>query len=622
MPFETLVRALEPERYLNHNPLFDVMFIYHDAPQIPSFGNELELAHEPFDLGITKFDLTLYISDLDDRIDAVFEYSKDLFEESTVERMHGHFTNLLEGIVSDPDRSVAELEMIGAAELEQIAGWNGKPAAVVKPSGIHKLFEEEAALNPGAAAVRFKDQELTYGELDKKAGALAAEIIKFAPDPSRPIGLFTQSSFEMIIGIFGILKAGFAYLPLDAGYPDERIDLLLEDSSASIVLTQEKLLERIERRPGISAFAIEELTNDNAGPDKPAVYSAEVRPGDPAYVIYTSGSTGVPKGVIVTHGNLLHSTAARFSFYSDSPKNFLLLSSFSFDSSVAGIFWTLTTGGRLVLTERRNEQDLDRLAKTISECTITHTLLLPTLYSVLVKHIPAKDLASLETVIVAGEQCPASLPDEHFKTLPDVKLYNEYGPTEGTVWATAYRITPGDAGQRIPVGEPIHGTRIYLLDENLKKVPVGVKGEIYIGGNGVAGGYINDPLSSAERFIPDPFSRAVNGRLYRTGDIGRYRNDGKIEFLGRIDDQVKIRGYRVEPGEIAEVIKRVPGVNEVFVKPSVTERTRSSNNNSETDNLREKLLELKPEAADEILRSVEKLGGAEIGLILGEMEQR
>ncbi len=610
MPFETLVGILKPNRYLNHNPLFQVMFIYHDAARMPSFGPGLMVENEPLDIGVAKFDLTLFISDEGQRMSAIFEYAEDLFAGTTIDRMHEHLTNLLEAILEKPGRRIGELTMAGDGELEQMMTWNDTPEPEFgDAAGIHQLFEKQARLHPDSPAVSFNEEELTYAELNTKASTLAARLQELNLDRNKPLGLFAEPSVDMVVGILGILKAGLAYLPLDAGYPQDRINLLLEDSSASLILAQRHLSGRIVKNPGLAVLPIEELC-DEASPEPGAGSVRSIDESDAAYLIYTSGSTGRPKGVSISHRNLLNSTAARFRYYGTNPGSFLLLSSFSFDSSVAGIFWTLTTGGRLVVTERRVEQDMEHLSRLFAENRITHTLILPSVYRLLLESTTTGDLNSLQTVIVAGEECSASISRAHFEKLPDVKLFNEYGPTEATVWATVYEIKRENITRKVPIGKPIPGAQIYILDDEQNQVPIGAAGEICIGGKGVADGYLNDSELTSRRFITDTHSRRRGLKLYRTGDLGRYRSDGAIIFLGRKDDQVKIRGYRIEPREIADVIAQIPGVKEVLVKPA-SRPILPAGDEFDPEFLRTTLEKMNPEQASSILDSVERMTATE-----------
>jgi amino acid adenylation domain-containing protein len=617
MPFEILVKSLKLDRYLNHNPLFQVMFIYHDVPETPDFGKNLEVEHEPFDFGVTKFDLTLFVAEEADKITAIFEYSKDLFDEETTERMHGHLRKLLEEIVENPDRPISELAILTDQELELFAAWNNPNPDRVKAKSVIEWFAEQVESSPLKTAVSFQKDKVTYAEVNRRANCVANYLLKIAPDKHQPVGLLAEPSIEMIVGILGVLKAGLAYLPLDAEYPKKRLDFVLKDSSAAVVLTQKHLSASLSD-DSVRVQTIDEIiaTENSEEPVLPIATDGE----DLAYVIYTSGSTGQPKGVCVTHKNLVHSTASRFDFYPNQPHSFLLMSSFSFDSSVAGIFWTLATGGKLVLVERRAEQDLNRLAEIFVSEEITHTLLLPTLYAALIKNLPKEVFDSFETIIVAGEACPKALVKEHFKSLPAVELYNEYGPTEATVWATAYRLTPADSELNVPIGKPTSNSQIYILDTDQNRVPVGVSGEIYIGGKGVAKGYFNNSALTNKYFIQNTFNPESSDDLYRTGDLARYRSDGTIEFLGRIDNQVKVRGYRVELGEIQEAIKQNFKVREVVIKLETIQKTAAERDATTAETLLENLEKMSFEEADEILKSVEKLSAGEIEFMLSETE--
>ena len=612
MPFEVLVKSLKPERYLNQNPLFQVMFIYHDVPELPDFGKNLEIGHEPFDFGVTKFDLTLFIAEKAGEITAIFEYSKDLFVKETIERMHGHLRKLLEEIAENSKRPISEFAMITDHELELFSEWNDTNTATTKEKSVIELFNEQVASGPQKPALSFQKEKITYGELNRRANSVANYLLKSNPDKRQPIGLLVEPSIDMIVGILGVLKAGRAYLPLDARYPKKRLDFILEDSSATVVLTQ-KHLSALLSDHSVSLQTIDEIiaSESSEEPILPIAIDGE----DLAYVVYTSGSTGQPKGVCVTHKNLAYSTTSRFDFYPNQPRSFLLMSSFSFDSSVAGIFWTLLAGGKLVLIERRMEQDLINLSEIFVSEEITHTLLLPTLYQTLIKNLPKRVFDTFKTIIVAGEACPKVLCNEHFKLLPDVELYNEYGPTEATVWATVYKTTPAESELNVPIGKPINNCQIYILDENQNRVPIGVSGELFIGGKGVAKGYLNNSELTNKYFIQNTFIPESSDKLYRTGDICRYRSDGTIEFLGRKDNQVKLRGYRVELGEIQEAIKQNSKIREVVVKLETIQKT-SVGHETIAERLLAHLKKMSFEEADEILKSVEKLSDQEIELMV------
>ncbi|HLO85960.1 MAG TPA: amino acid adenylation domain-containing protein, partial [Nostocaceae cyanobacterium] len=377
------------------------------------------------------------------------------------------------------------------------------------------------------------------------------------------VGICVERSLEMLIGILGILKAGGAYLPLDPHYPQERLALMLEDTQISILLTQQHLLADLPTNNAkticldtnwetISSESTENPINNT---------SAE----NLVYVIYTSGSTGKPKGVEITHRNLVHSTTARLAYYQEPVSNFLLLSSFAFDSSVAGIFWTLCCGGTLHLPEEGVQQEVTKLVELISQNRISHLLSLPSLYALILQQAAPEQLTSLRAVIVAGEACLPELVKNHSQLQSKASLFNEYGPTEGTVWSTVYNCYSSENKTQVSIGHPIVNTQIYILDSDLNPVPIGVTGEIYISGEGLARGYLNRPTTTAEKFIPHPFSQKPGMRLYKTGDLARYLSDGNIEFLGRIDNQVKIRGFRIELGEIEALLNQHPEVEESVV---------------------------------------------------------
>ena len=621
VPFETLVRELKPERYTSVNPLFQVMFVYHKAPSLPSFGPGLDFEQAPFDSGSAKFDLTLHMSEENDQLSATFEYAKDLFDHRTIERMQDHLKVLLEGIAENPEMPIAALPLLSGAERDQILnGWNNTSIPFESDLLIHEIISRQALKKPEEPAVVFQGGQLTYKQLEEKADAVAACILEKWPESDMLVGLYTERSLDLIVGILGILKAGCAYLPLDPEYPAERIHFMVQDAGMPVILTHERLISHFSEAH-IALLTFEEITRQTSQP-VPAL-TKEVSRDTPAYVIYTSGSAGQPKGVRISHSNLLHSTLARLEYYPESPKSFLLLSSFAFDSSVAGIFWTLSTGGLLVLSEKRIEQDINQLANLVSKHQVTHTLLLPSLYTLLLQHAPPGSLDSLRSVIVAGEACMPSLCTLHETTLEDARLYNEYGPTEASVWCTVHKIQKQDAGGPVPIGRPIPNTQIYILDDRLQPVPVGVAGELYVAGAGLAKGYLNQPEFSAGKFVPNPFGDNPKSKMYKTGDMARFRSDGVIEFLGRADNQVKIRGFRIELSEINETLKQVDGVRDVAVlvrqDPGVP--LIKDPDTADTLQLVACLEGLEKDEAMGLLKSVEKLSESELDYMLDEMKK-
>jgi len=560
--FDTLVKTLAPKRNGTANPLFQVMFLYNSIQKTPTFAPDLIVEENVVDLGVSKFDLTLFITDKGDNLSATFEYATDLFADETIERLHGHLENLLQSIVENPQQEISKIRIIPKTEnIGIVKNWNATKVKISEEKNVLSLFEKHAKQTPSAPCVSAENGILTYQEVNNQAEKIARGLRAKGIKNGMFVGLHVQRSTELIVGIIAILKAGGAYLPLDPAYPTERIEYMLQDAQVRLVLTQENIKANLAK----NSVEIVNFTEAAAFKQGATISSQIIDNQQFAYIIYTSGSTGKPKGVPITHENLLYSTAARFHFYERQAEAFLLMSSFAFDSSVAGIFWTLTQGGKLVIPKKRIEQDIDSLADIIAEENITHSLMLPSLYDLLLKHAPTQKLQSLNTVMVAGEACTAAVVQQHFSTLPDTKLYNEYGPTEGTVWCTAHEIKNSDTEGIVPIVKPIPNVQNYILDKEKQAVPIGVAGELYIGGKGLAQGYLNRPELTAEKFVEVQLLEGKTTRLYRTGDLARYRAEGVIEFLGRADRQVKIRGYRIEPDEIKSILQQQSGVKEAVI---------------------------------------------------------
>ncbi|MEM9363761.1 MAG: amino acid adenylation domain-containing protein [Bacteroidota bacterium] len=550
-PFDLLVKKLSPDRVLGRNPFFRSMFIYHSVPETPSFGNDVELTHSFYDNKVSKFDLTLYVAEENGLLYASFEYATDLFEKRTIERIQEHLKILLEKIVDDPNQHISNLDTTTEWEKDFFFSDNSRQSGPYDGfNGIHDIIFKNSIEHGEAIAVSFGDEGITYHELKNKAEAIARRILKHTKGNKQIVGLCANRSVDMIVGLMAILKAGCAYMPIDPEYPKERIHFMLEDSETKVIVTQEVLkpvfksyTEKIVVLNEEECQSAEEASNF----DFPSVDR-----NDLAYVIYTSGSTGKPKGVPISHGNIIGSTQGRLEFYDENPSVFLLMSSIAFDSSKAGIFWTLCTGGKLLVSEKHLEQDIDKIGNIIEKQGISHTLMLPSLYGLLLEHVDVSQLRSLKTVIVAGEACLPSIARKHFETLSEANLYNEYGPTEGTVWCIAHKVQMEDVTSNIPIGKAVADSQVFLLDKNLKPVPYGASGEIYLGGPGLALKYLNNPSLTKEAYIESPFEE--NAMLYRTGDLGKFDKHGNILFLGRADQQVKIRGYRIELDEIERTI--------------------------------------------------------------------
>lgn len=548
--FDYLVGKLKVNRSLSINPFFQVMFLYHSVPENPNFGKNLTLSHTWFDFKVSKFDLTIYIAEENGVLSTTFEYASDLFHKSTIERFLQYYKILIEEVVANPDKPIGKLKMLLPEEkvfLLNKTSPSNTPFSNYE--GIHNIIENISKSTPNAIAVTYKEEQLTYKELNDKANSVAKKLISLKTNENDVIGLCIERSTDMIVGILAILKSGCAYLPLDPEYPKERIDFMLEDAEVKTILTTQAFSDKFAENKAAKVYidSIDtNVSNYNGAFPKPKASNL-------AYIIYTSGSTGKPKGVPITHKNIISSTGGRLSFYDKNPSAFLLMSSISFDSSKAGIFWTLCTGGNLVIAEKRIEQDIEKIGDVINKNNISHTLMLPSLYKLILEFINVTKLQGLTHVIVAGEACSSNLCIAHFKKLPNVNLYNEYGPTEGSVWCIAHKISKENIGDDpIPIGEPVANSKIYILDEHLNPVPFGCIGEIYLGGPGLTTGYIKRPDLNQKAFVKNPFNPSE--KLYKTGDLAKYNRNKEIEFLGRSDQQIKIRGYRVELSEIEKVI--------------------------------------------------------------------
>jgi amino acid adenylation domain-containing protein len=494
----------------------------------------------------------------------------------------GHYENLLEAVTRDPDGSIWRLPFLSKAEEAQLEAWNQTEAPA--PQGcIHQMFSEQARSQPEALAILFGDQQLTYGELDRRSNQLARYLRTLGVGAESLVALCCERSIEMVVGILGTLKAGGAYLPLDPNYPAERLSFMLADSGAQILLTQATLADRLPDFTGKRVCLdrdwalIAEQPSDQ--PDEAA------RPDNLAYMIYTSGSTGKPKGTLLEHRGLCNLAAAqKAAFAVDASARVLQFSSLSFDASVWETFMALVNGAALVLAEADRLASPPALQRLLQEQRVTHATLPPSVLLVL----PAEDLPDLRVLVAAGEACPEELVARWGRGRC---FFNAYGPTETTVCATLYACAPEQSGPP-PIGRPLPNFRVHVVDERLQPVPVGVPGELLIGGAGLARGYHNRPDLTAEKFIPDPFSKIPNARLYRSGDLARYRPDGNVEFLGRIDHQVKLRGFRIELGEIEANLLRHPGVRQTaVVVAGIPERlvaflVPTEENSPETDELR------------------------------------
>jgi len=463
--------------------------------------------------------------------------------------------DVLCGGVKFPDATPQSESAPDALSLAQ-----GPSAGYPADACIQHLFEAHAQRTPSARAVVCAEESLTYGELNARANQLARHLANLGLKRGMIAGVCVERSADMVAALLAVLKAGAAYLPLDPKYPAARLSFMLADAQAPLLIAQQHLTPDLPVCAArvVSIDAEREAIRGHAADD----FRIETNSADLAYVIYTSGSTGNPKGVMVSHRNLVHSTAARLAYYPEPVGSFLLLSSFAFDSSVAGIFWTLCAGGTLLLPPEGAQLNPPQIAQAIARHRPTHTLCLPALYAALLDGAAPGQFDGLKAVIVAGEACPGALAERHHALLPATALYNEYGPTEATVWCTVHRCPAHESRAQMPIGRPIPNAQVYVLDPQRKPLPPGSAGELWVGGDGVAAGYLNQPELTRERFAADPFSARAGARLYRTGDLGRALPDGTLEFLGRADQQVKVRGYRIELGEVEAALAGHAAVRE------------------------------------------------------------
>ncbi|MDO1430598.1 pyoverdine non-ribosomal peptide synthetase PvdD [Pseudomonas aeruginosa] len=575
LPFEQLVEALQPERSLSHNPLFQVLFNY----QSEARGNgqafrfdELQMESVQFDSRTAQFDLTLDLTDEEQRFCAVFDYATDLFDASTVERLAGHWRNLLRGIVANPRQRLGELPLLDAPERRQtLSEWNPAQRECAVQGTLQQRFEEQARQRPQAVALILDEQRLSYGELNARANRLAHCLIARGVGADVPVGLALERSLDMLVGLLAILKAGGAYLPLDPAAPEERLAHILDDSGVRLLLTQGHLLEHLPRQAGVEVLAIDGLVLDGYAESDPlTTLSAD----NLAYVIYTSGSTGKPKGTLLTHRNALRlfsATEAWFGF--DERDVWTLFHSYAFDFSVWEIFGALLYGGRLVIVPQwvsRSPEDFYRLLCREGVTVLNQT---PSAFKQLMAVACSADMATqqpaLRYVIFGGEALDLQSLRPWFQRFGDrqPQLVNMYGITETTVHVTYRPVSEADleGGLVSPIGGTIPDLSWYILDRDLNPVPRGAVGELYIGRAGLARGYLRRPGLSATRFVPNPFPGGAGERLYRTGDLARFQADGNIEYIGRIDHQVKVRGFRIELGEIEAALAGLAGVRDAVV---------------------------------------------------------
>jgi amino acid adenylation domain-containing protein/FkbM family methyltransferase len=571
VPFEKLVEELQPERDLSRSPLFQVKLVLQNAPGGALQMGNLRLSRVGRDGQTSKYDLLLVFSESEAGLYGGLEYSTDLFDRSSMERLLEHFQQLLRAVSATPELPLTQVSMLTPAEREQLLReWN-QTSRFFTPVLLHELVEEQARQRPEATALRYKDEQLSYDELERRANQLAHHLQRLGVGPEVLVGVCLERTPQMVVALLAVLKAGGAYLPLDPAYPLERLSFMLEDAAVTVLLSELSVLERLPAHWGYTLCLDEEweqiATESEATPECAAV------PENLAYVIYTSGSTGQPKGVMITHQAICNHMQWMQQDLPLAPTDRVLQKTpFSFDASVWEFYAPLQAGAQLVLLPPGQHQDVGQLLESVVRQEITTLQMVPTQLRLLAQAERFAECRSLKRVFSGGEELLTALAEEVVAG-SGAELYNLYGPTEASIEVSYYRYDSSTDGARgsVPIGRPIPNTEMYLLDEEWEPVAVGVPGEIYIGGAGLARGYLQRAALTAERFIPDPFSGRAGARLYRTGDEGRYLADGRIEYRGRLDQQVKLRGYRIELGEVETVLGRHQAVAQCAVSVRETE---------------------------------------------------
>ncbi|MBV9792075.1 MAG: amino acid adenylation domain-containing protein, partial [Chloroflexi bacterium] len=555
LPFERLVEELQLERDLARNPLFQVMFSLQNAPIAPLKLHDLTVEMVRVNRETTAFDLMLEVAENPSGLYGYFTYNTDLFAPDTIERMAGHFHTLLENIIATPDQHINDLALLSEAERQQqLVDWNATAREIPQQSCIHDLFAAQAARTSEAIAVVHGDLELSYAQLSERVTTLAQHLRRLGVGPDTLVGVCLERSIEMLVAVLAVLKSGGAYVPLDPSYPADRLAFMLEDAQAAVLLTQEHLLSRLPTHEAKVVCLTRDWAVIQGESEQEAVAEAQVDPANLAYVIYTSGSTGRPKGVQIPHSavvNFLHSMQSEPGLTAQD--TLLSVTTLSFDIAGLELFLPLISGARVVLVDPAQAADGQQLAELIDSAGATVMQATPATWRLLLA-AGWQGSARLK-ILCGGEAMARDLSAALVQS--SASLWNMYGPTETTIWSTLSQLTPDT--ERITIGRPIANTEIYILDPRLQPVPIGVPGELLIGGSGLSRGYLRRPELTAEKFIPHPFGES-GARLYRTGDLARYRADGSIEYIGRNDHQVKLRGFRIELGEIEAVIQQHPAI--------------------------------------------------------------
>jgi amino acid adenylation domain-containing protein len=563
LPFEKLVEELQPARDLSYSPLFQVMFVWQNMARKPVKLPDLTWTPMAIPAHASMFDLTLYMWERAEGLSGIFEYNTDLFDARTIDRMAGHFQMLLEAVVADPNQHLSELPLLTEAEHHQlIIEWNATAADYPADRCLHELFEEQAARTPDRVAVVFGDAQLTYDELNRRANQLAHHLQTLGVRAETRVAICIERSPEMVVGLLGILKAGAAYVPLDSSYPHDRLTFMLEDARVSVLLTTVKILGKFPDYAG--AVVCLDRDRELIAEKNDAPPDSDVAPDHTAYIIYTSGSTGTPKGVVGRHRASVNRFNWMWHTYPFEENEVCCQkTTLSFVDSIWEIFGPLLKGIKNIIISDDVVKDPFNLVKTLASNGVTRMVLVPSLLKVILDAHADLDrkLPDLKIWISSGETLSLELARRFQKLLPTRRLLNLYGSSEVAADVTFFDTAQLNVAHvRVPIGRPIDNSRIHILDINQNPVPVGVTGEIYVGGANLAGGYFERPDLTAERFVPDAVKGDSGELLFRTGDLGRYLSDGEIEYVGRNDHQVNLRGFRIELGEVEAVLRQHAGV--------------------------------------------------------------
>ena len=568
LPFEKLVEELQPERTLSHSPLFQVMFHLQNAVTESLSLSAVSMSKLEVETQTAKFDLSLSMAESDEGLVATFNYNTDLFGAASIERMAQHFERLLEAAVANPDEHVSRLRLLSDTEKDRILfewkdGRRDFDENSSKDRPVHLTFAAQAGRTPEAVAVRFEQHELTYGELNLAANRLAHRLRRLGVGPEVPVGLLARRSAGMIVAMLAILKAGGAYVPLDPDYPRERLAFMLENSQCPVLVTHGVTAEGLAG-DGHARVLLDtaDCSIDSESDADPADHTD---PENPAYIIFTSGSTGTPKGIVIPHRAVNHLVVGA-DYVELQPSNRVAhASNTSFDATTFEVWGALLSGAQLVVLPLDVILSPQDFAEEIRRQRIDTLFLTTALFNQIARELPDA-FAPLEHLLVGGEAADPAAVRQVLDEGGPRRLLNVYGPTECTTFASWHLVQEiPRAAATIPIGRPVSNTRLYILDRHLQPVPIGVTGELYIGGDGLARGYLDGPRLTAERFLPDPFGDEPSGRLYKTGDLTRWLANGQIEFVGRNDFQVKVRGFRIELGEIETVLREHGGVREAIV---------------------------------------------------------